>query len=737
MATYSRPTVGLTLALLILLPAAAQAAEPTTLAAVTKPAVPSAAASTPASDGAGGATVPLARVVLFSSGVGFFDRQGQVDGNAAVAIKFNAGDINDLLKSLVVEDRAGQIAAVTYGSKDPITKTLQKFAINLTSNPTLAQILNQIRGERIEFSAPGPMSGTLLGVETRTRQPDPKQPPVAVEILNVLSDDGLRSVPLDQVGTIKIANAQLDKEFRQALAVLALGHDADKKSVTLHFNGQGPRPVRVGYIQNMPIWKTSYRLVLTDDGQPKLQGWAIVENTTEEDWHDVGLTLVSGRPVSFIMNLYDPLYVQRPTVEPELFAGLRPQVYGQALGDTLVRDERAKQGFGNRGAGKHFAKLSQKDLNAAAADESAADSMTESEAVDSPVAGGSSSGKQLSFTVSKPLYQAFAPSANEAAASGDVGELFQYSIVPPVTLNRQESAMLPIVDGQVSGKKVSVYNPAVQAKHPLCGMRLKNTTELHLMQGPITVFDGGAYAGDARIEDIAPGVERLLTYALDLDVEVADRSTNASEEITHIRMIKGMLIAEHKAVRTRKYTLKNSSQKDKTILVEQPLDNNWHLITPQEPTEKTATLYRFAVDVPADKSADLEVVEERIYNQSVAINNAATDLIHFFQSQRVISPAVKQSLEKIVEMKTRILQLTENRKQLELQLKNINEEQNRIRQNMQQLDRVSDLYKRYVKKFGDQEDSVEQLRGQIEKSIQDETKEAKALDAFLLSLDLK
>ncbi len=193
------------------------------------------------------------------------------------------------------------------------------------------------------------MSGTLLGVETRRRQIEKDQPPVDVEILNVLADDGLRSIPLEQVGTIKLVNAQLDKEFRQALAVLALGHDAEKKSVTLRFTGQGQRPVRVGYIQNTPIWKTSYRLVLSDEGKPKLQGWAIVENTTEEDWHDVQLTLVSGRPVSFIMNLYDPLYVQRPLVQPDLFAGLRPQVYGQALDEKDTR--------------KHFAAVELEEVN--------------------------------------------------------------------------------------------------------------------------------------------------------------------------------------------------------------------------------------------------------------------------------------------------------------------------------------------------------------------------------------
>ncbi len=508
-----RPSaVGLALALL-LLSSIGSAAEPNA-AGIPSATVP--AATAPA------ATVPLANVVLFSSGVGFFDRQGQVDGNAAVAIKFNAGDINDLLKSLVLEDRGGgQISAVTYGSKDPITKTLKKFAVDLTSNPTLAQILNQIRGERIEFTAPGAMTGTLLGVETRQHEVGPNHAAVPVEIMNVLSDDGLRSVPLEQVGTIKLVNPQLDKEFRQALAVLAMGHDSDKKSVTLHFTGQGARPVRVGYIQNMPIWKTSYRLVLTDDGQPKLQGWAIVENTTEEDWHDVGLTLVSGRPVSFIMNLYDPLYVQRPTVEPELFAGLRPQVYGQLrwvewrverLNRGQCRNRRCCWGSASQPVSSDKADRSTKHF-AGGSTEFGQDGPTprNQRAAVPPKPEKRRAGANLyTRLAARGFYDVGVASVAE---SGDVGELFQYSIVPPVTLTRQESAMLPIVNDQVGGSKLSVYNPAVQIKHPLCGLRLKNTTELHLMQGPITVFDGGTYAGDARIEDIAPGGQRLLTYA--------------------------------------------------------------------------------------------------------------------------------------------------------------------------------------------------------------------------------
>ncbi|HEX4142443.1 MAG TPA: hypothetical protein VHY91_02745 [Pirellulales bacterium] len=734
---------GLVLAIL-LFPAITPAAEPQPAPSVGP--APDATANLPAATAPAAtvppAAVPLARVVLFSSGVGFFDRQGEVDGDAAVSLKFNTGDINDLLKSLVLEDRGGgQISAVTYGSKDPITKTLQKFAVDLTNNPTLSQILNQIRGERIEYSAPGPMAGTLLGVENREREIGSNHEKINVEIMNVLSDDGLRSIPLSQVGAIKLVNTQLDKEFRQALAVLALGHDADKKTVTLHFDGRGKRPVRVGYIQNMPIWKTSYRLVLADDAKPLLQGWAIVENTTEEDWQKVQLTLVSGRPVSFIMNLYDPLYVQRPTVELELFAGLRPQVYDEdfdaadAANEALATASRApavagsepataKPGAGTMsGMGKaEWMRLGTKGKIAANLDRR-----------DGDLNGNHLYGRN-GYAVPA---DSFAPGVASAAQAGDVGELFQYAIVPPVTLARQESAMLPIVDEKVGGKKLSVYNPAVQAKHPLCGLRLTNTTDLHLMQGPITVFDGGTYAGDARIEDVAPGGERLLTYALDLDVECTSETSAAPEEITSIRLVKGVLHAERKQSRTHKYKVKNSDKKARTVLIEQPIETGWKLTEPKEPTEKTRTLYRFACEAEPGKTTVLAVAEEHLVSQQIAVSNVDDNSIRFFQAQKVISPQAKAALEKIVELKTALADLVNQRQQVDGQIKTIDGEQQRIRQNMPQLDRDSDLYKRYVKKLDEQEDTVERLAAQVKTLTESQTKQQEALDEYILSLDLK
>src|SRR5208283_3812985 len=107
-------------------------------------------------------------------------------------------------------------------------------------------------------------------------------------------------------------------------------------AVSLAFSGEGKREVRVGYVVENPIWKTSYRLVLNEKGKPFLQGWAVVENTQDEDWNNVRMALVSGRPISFQMDLYEPLYVKRPIVEPELFASLRPPAYNGALTEAAA-----------------------------------------------------------------------------------------------------------------------------------------------------------------------------------------------------------------------------------------------------------------------------------------------------------------------------------------------------------------------------------------------------------------
>ena len=677
-----------------------------------------------------GPQLPLKKVVMFSSGVGYFERRGDVEGNAKVELKFNVRDINDLLKSLVLQDLGGgQISTVTYASKDPITRTLQSFAIDLTSNPTLSQLLDQVRGERIEVEAPDAITGVILGVERRKQQVD-KDKIVEVEYLNLLTDKGLRSVALASVGRIKLTNERLDAELRQALAVLATGHDKDKKSVTLEFLGKAKRGVRVGYIHESPIWKTSYRLVLREKEGPLLQGWAIVENTTDADWDNVDLTLVSGRPISFVMDLYDPLYMPRPRVEPELFASLRPPTYDQ----DLANREKEFRAAGDRSRLRRAQPAEAETAALAGAPAAKAGFGMAGRA------GGAKRGMLREELADRAAEDAlFDPSGGvqAAAQASELGELFQYAIANPVTLARQRSAMLPIVNEGVKGEKVSIYNAQVHAKHPLAGLKLVNSTKLHLLQGPITVFDGGAYAGDARISDLQPGSERLVSYAIDLGTEVAPEAKSHPQRLVSVSILKGVLHATYKYARETDYTVKNSGDTKKKVLVEYPLDANWKLIAPKEPSEKTRDLYRFAVDAEPGKPAKLNVHEEQVVSQQFALVNLDDNRIGIFINAPEVSESIKKALREIVRRKHELAQLVAQRAELERQANAIRQQQERIRENLKVVTKDSEIGRTYLKKFTEQESQIDVLEGKITDSIAREQKLRKDLDEYLIGLDLK
>ena len=670
-------------------------------------------------------TLPLNKVVMFNSGVAYFEHRGDIEGNTKLDLAFRVDDINDLLKSMILEDRGGgTISTVTYGSRDPITKTLQTFPIDLTDNPTLGSILRQVRGERVQIDAPTPITGVLLGVETRKREVGKDHDTVEAEFLNLLTSEGLRSVPMESVGRIKLLNEKLDGELRQALDVLASGHNTDKKTVTLNLLGKGKRPVRVAYIQETPVWKISYRLVLSDKEAPFLQGWAIVENTTEGDWNNVSLTLVSGRPISYRMDLYEPLYVQRPLETLNLYSSLRPQSYGP---DLASADEKFRQ-------------LAQNAPAAPAAEQALGGKGMAKSALRGNMGGGmGGAASTRALQADKdgiPLDAFLSDSGIQSAQAGEVGELFQYVIGTPVTLARQKSAMLPIVNETVKGDKVSIYNEFVQAKHPLNGLRLVNSTALHLMQGPVTVFDGGAYAGDAKIDDLAPHAERLISYALDLKTEVAPEAKSQPEQLLSVKLTKGVMQIQRKLARTHKYTVKNSDTKAKTVLIELPFEPNWKLVIPEKPAEKTRDKYRFSVNAEPGKPATLNVEEEQTISQQIVLSNLDDNAVDFYQNQKVVSPTVKAALAEVVKRKQALQKVSQDRQQLEQQIAAITTEQDRIRQNMGQLDRNTDLYKRYVQKFGTQEDSVEKMREQIRKLVTEENQQRQSLDDFLVNLDV-
>jgi hypothetical protein len=253
----------------------------------------------------------------------------------------------------------------------------------------------------------------------------------------------------------------------------------------------------------------------------------------------------------------------------------------------------------------------------------------------------------------------------------------------------------------------------------------------------MTVFDGGVYAGDAKIEDLPPGSQRLISYALDLDTEVAPQSKGRPVEYLGVKLYKGTMITTRKFEKVQEYTLKNSGKTAKKVLIEYPLEPDWKLITPKEPAEKTRDLYRFAVEAKPGVPAHLTVELQRTALERLAINNLNDQSIQIYLKMNVVSRQVKDALREVVRRKQELEQLARQKQQIAGQINDIVQDQNRIRENMAQLDRNSDVYKNYVKKFSRQESEMERLRAETAELNKKEVDLRQDLDQYLMNLDLQ
>jgi hypothetical protein len=675
--------------------------------------------------------LPIAKVVLFSSGVGYFQREGDVDGTQRINLTFPVTDVNDLLKSMVVRDLdGGFVTAVSYDSNAPVERTLKSFAIDLQGNPSFGDILNQARGERVEVvlhQANAAVTGTVVGIE-KHHVPAGKDATTEVEFLNLWSGEGMRSLKLSEVQRVHFLNPVLDAEFRKALDTLASSHDTQKKAVGLTFTGEGKRRVRVGYVVENPIWKTSYRLILGNDqgDKPFLQGWAVVENPSDEDWKDARVALVSGRPISFQMDLYTPLFVPRPVVEPELFASLRPPTYNGDLAAAPGGAGGAPRGEAEslRGAARPPSMAKRKQAEKI---------QPPTQPVYSPYLNlaRDADGKQ-----DKALEQ-LTRGVESAATAGKLGDFFQYTIDKPVTLPRQKSALLPIVNKEVEGSRVSIYNERTQPKYPLLGLRFKNTSGLHLMQGPITVFEGASYAGDARILDLEPGEERLLAYAVDLGTEVNAVPSSDNGRITQIKIDRGILNATSKLREAKKYTVANRNDVERDVLIEHPVRNDFHLVDTDKPAETARDVYRFEVKVPAGKTKTQTVTEERTLRQVVELTNIDDNQIRYYLSQPAASEALKKALTKALELRRDLSKTQQEIAAKRQQLNAITDDQARLRANLKEVPPTAAAYKRYLEKFDSQETVIEKAQAEIEKLNAAEQKQRKEFTDYLSSLNVE
>ena len=606
------------------------------------------------------ADLPVRSVVLYKHGIGFFERSGTLSAGESARLDFSAAEMNDVLKSLTIEEHGGgKISGLRYDSMDPLSHVLSQFPFQIGGAQPLTAIFDQLKGARLELKF-GSETVTGVIVNGRLAAAGDKQP--EREQLTLLFDTGeFRTVDLGSAAGIRFSDPQLQQQFKDYLAALSAARSKEKRSVYIDSTDARQRDVVASYTVPAPVWKSSYRLVFAATGQPVLEGWAIVDNTTGEDWNKVQLSLVSGRPISFVSQLYAPKYVTRPGAELADDRAAQPVVYEGGYDDLKVAGNVGNVVGGLAGKKQQF----QAQMQFA------------------PAAPAKEPAQARDFEKDADLRSTVAAEAS----TRELGELFEYRIAQPVTIQKGQSAMLPFLQQAIEARKLLIYSDH-SSIHPTNSAQLINNTGKTLDGGPMTVYDAGAYAGEALMETLKAGDKRLISYAVDLGTRITEAFGSKRAVVREIHASRGIVTTKEAAEETRTYTIRNVDQKPKALIIEHPLRPDYTLLN-QKPTSKTSSNYRFEVQLAADATQEFPVSEERIIDQSYSVSSLTPDVLGSYIRNSSLSDAGRRQLQRIADQKTQIADADQSLKTVQGQIHDRSEDEQRIRQNISSLRGVS------------------------------------------------
>ena len=689
------------------------------------------------------ATVPLPvrKVVLYKNGMGYFEHVGEVRGSQAVEIVLPSAQLDDVLKSLTVIDLGrGQVTGVTYDSTAPLGRRLAQLPINLGSAKGLVGFLNQIRGTEVEIRAPGGLvAGKLMGAEVRRRQTGANAIVEVVEVAVFTAAGEIRTVELASAGALKLTERELASDVARYLDLLDSAHQRDVRRLSIHTLGRGKRQLYVSYTSEAPIWKTTYRIVLDPKQKPLLQGWAIVDNTTPMDWENVELSLVAGAPVSFIQNLSQPVYARRPVVPLPQGVQVTPQTHEATLEEQKRAVGVAGGVPGGVAGGVLGGILAPAEAEADEVRRDMAAGRRRQMAMKSALAADAAASAAPARV---PVGEMLRQQAVQAAQAQALGEQFEYKLRQPVTIRRNQSALLPIIQTEVEGEKVSLFSGSSPGRNPLLAVWLKNSSGLTLDQGSFTVIDTNAFAGEGLTETINPGESRLLSYALDLGVQVATNRGTESERVERVQLIKGVLRLHRKVREKRTYTIRNNDEKARTVVIEHTVRNGWELVETPAAAESSASYHRFRVEAKPKTTTEFVVREERPQQTIYALRNVTPEQITLWVQQRTIDAEIEKALQRIIAKKNQLDELNKRIAALEKEQQEIFTDQQRVRENLRRLGRTpeeANLRLRYIRQLEQQENRLGALRAERAR-LQDRRAAAqKQLDEMLenLSFDRK
>ena len=660
--------------------------------------------------------LPVRKVVLYKNGVGYFEHAGAVSGNQRVTVDFTSAQLNDVLQSLTALDsKGGMIGAVGYNSTMPIAQQLTTLALGLKDYPATLEVYHAIRGQRVEVTGAGaPLTGRLVNVEFRKETDKNGATSEDHYFLIVATDTGaLRTAEITDAVSVRMIDPSLQKQFASYLEIVASAQDQQLRHLTLEDRGQGERQLQVSYISEVPVWKSTYRIVFPRDpnGNATVQGWAVVDNTVGVDWNNVQLSLVAGAPQSFIQPLSQPLYTQRPTIPIATAAQNAPITHDAAEFDRLEMAARLKAPPPGLPPASQSVMVT-------------GNSPMAIQTQDMPGAGMVRNGANVGFGYGNGYGPGYGGNsgggvyrASDVMQAGDVStnafdDFFEYALTQPVTIHKNESAMVPILQQDLPTTHITVWSDTHPT--PLRAIWLENTSKLTLDSGSFSIFESGEFAGEGLLDPIHPGEKRLLSYAVDQAVKVRRGDFSQTRTLHRVAVHEGVLVETTSSVTDTIYTVTNAGDETRAVMVEHRRQPRAELVPSEYPTdaekpvETTATAYRFRMAVEPHKSVDLHVKEHADIDERVQIGT------QFGNGQYLItignySPELAEKLKPAVDAQTALSDLNSKIDEITEKQKTLADDENRYRENLKAL-KDSTTAKRFVDELNQAEDAIEAAR---------------------------
>jgi hypothetical protein len=649
--------------------------------------------------------LPITKVVLYKSGIGYFEHVTTVTGNQALAVQFTGDQLDDVLKSLTALDLgSGRVAGISYDSPTPAARRLRALRMPLAADATTLQLLQALRGSRVEVrsNAGALLTGRVLHVERRPR-PQGNTPAADRDELTLVTDTGeIATMEIGGATRVRIADADLRQDVARYLDIASTNSDRSQRRVVLSTVGTGARQVFVSYVGEAAVWKTTYRLIFpgASERAPILQGWALVDNVSAADWENVELSLVAGAPQTFRQPLSAPLFATRPIVPLNAGQGLAPQLHGAALTESVSTDAAA-------------------DL-AARSPTFRVGGVAGAAASGSGTGGGAfrPGGAVMSVPPPPPpaaVVEQRLTSQTVAATGAELADLFEYRLAERVTIRRNQSALVPIVQASVTAERISLWNDPMGAR-PRRAVWITNTSPLTLDAVSLSVVDGGAFAGEGLVESLKPGERRLVSYAADLGVQVSARASETPQRVVRVRAARGILTQDSEQRWRRSYTIRNNDRDARLVIVEHPIRAEWTLSPSSKPAESTAAVHRFRVTVPAGQTTTLDVDEIKGFGVTAEMLKMGVEDLRLVITNAESRASVERALAPLAAKAAEVEQIEADTTVRQNKLQAIAQDQARIRENMTALKGSAAerrLLERYTRQLDEQESTIEALTREV------------------------